>query len=596
MKKFLTLASALLLAVSANAKLTPVDLRCDYAVNPLGVDSASPRLFLETGKQRARPAADGVSNPRRLVREKSGRATTAICGTAARWIPTKRFRFPTPGKELKSSQQVFWKVRVWDKDGKVSAWSKPATWTMGVLQRFGLAGAMDRRGGHEHSIAAAAPRIYREARTQTRAGQRLRPRPIRIDAQRQKGRRRFSFARLDEIRQDLPLRHARHHGRCCTTGKNAVGIELGNGMYNVPTTRSLHQIQPARLARTRPSRKSGSNTPMARSNSSARMKAGALRPARSLFPRFTAAKILTRGWCNAAGTNPISTIPNGRRAIVVNGPGGELRGLSCAAPPIRFFEIHKPVASRTLTNGDMVFDLGQNAAHVPQISVSGPAGSRVRIIPAELIDSNGSVDQGSMGVRRAERHLVRIHQGDGRRGNVVAEIFLRRLPLCASAMFSGQGRNEIARRRNPSKASSSILRSEPVGEFECSNTLFNRIRTLVRWAQRSNMMSVMTDCPHREKLGWLEQDHLNGPALRYEFDLAQLFTKTLNDMADSQLANGLVPTTAPEYTIFRDRNTPSDQRNNFGDSPEWGSAFILVPWQQYEFDGDLDLFRRTTTR
>ena len=105
------------------------------------------------------------------------------------------------------------------------------------------------------------------------------------------------------------------------------------------------------------------------------------------------------------------------------------------------------------------------------------------------------------------------------------------------------------------------------------------------------MMSLMTDCPHRERLGWLEEDHLNGPALRYEFDLAQLFTKTMNDIADSQLANGLVPTTAPEYTIFRDRDHPDQLRNNFGDSPEWSSTFILVPWQQYEFDGDLNLFR-----
>lgn len=121
--------------------------------------------------------------------------------------------------------------------------------------------------------------------------------------------------------------------------------------------------------------------------------------------------------------------------------------------------------------------------------------------------------------------------------------------------------------------------------------LFNRIRKLVWWAQRANMVSLMTDCPHRERLGWLEEDHLNGPALRYEFDLAQLFTKTLNDIADSQLTNGLVPTTAPEYTIFRDKNDPNHLRNMFGDSPEWSSTFILVPWQQYEFDGDLHLFR-----
>jgi hypothetical protein len=65
----------------------------------------------------------------------------------------------------------------------------------------------------------------------------------------------------------------------------------------------------------------------------------------------------------------------------------------------------------------------------------------------------------------------------------------------------------------------------------------------------------------------------------------------LNDIADSQLANGLVPTTAPEYAVFRDSGQTGDERGQFGDSPEWGSAFILVPWQQYEFDGDLNLFR-----
>jgi hypothetical protein len=106
------------------------------------------------------------------------------------------------------------------------------------------------------------------------------------------------------------------------------------------------------------------------------------------------------------------------------------------------------------------------------------------------------------------------------------------------------------------------------------------------------MVSILTDCPHREKLGWLEEDHLNGPALRYDFDLAQLFSKIVNDIADSQLTNGLVPTIAPEYTIFRDKADTKLLRNHFGDSPEWSATFILVPWQQYEFSGDLELFRR----
>ena len=125
--------------------------------------------------------------------------------------------------------------------------------------------------------------------------------------------------------------------------------------------------------------------------------------------------------------------------------------------------------------------------------------------------------------------------------------------------------------------------SEAVGEFSCSNELFNRIRTLVRWAQVSNMMSVLTDCPHRERLGWLEQYHLNGPSLRYEFDLAALFTKGMKDMADSQAEDGLVPDIAPEYVKFD---------GGFRDSPEWGSAFLLCAWQQYEWTGDVELLRR----
>jgi hypothetical protein len=96
------------------------------------------------------------------------------------------------------------------------------------------------------------------------------------------------------------------------------------------------------------------------------------------------------------------------------------------------------------------------------------------------------------------------------------------------------------------------------------------------------MVSVLTDCPHREKLGWLEQYHLNGPSIRYEFDLDRLFAKGVRDMAEAQHADGLIPEIAPEYVKF---NPP------FNSAAEWGSAFILVPWQQYEFTGDSALLR-----
>jgi len=105
----------------------------------------------------------------------------------------------------------------------------------------------------------------------------------------------------------------------------------------------------------------------------------------------------------------------------------------------------------------------------------------------------------------------------------------------------------------------------------------------VRWAQRSNLAHVITDCPHRERLGWLEQYHLNGPSLRYETDLGRLYAKGFADMADAQRPDGLVPDIAPEYVVFND---------GFRDSPEWGSAIILAAWQHYVWTGDDTPLRR----
>ena len=123
----------------------------------------------------------------------------------------------------------------------------------------------------------------------------------------------------------------------------------------------------------------------------------------------------------------------------------------------------------------------------------------------------------------------------------------------------------------------------PVGTFSSSSEVLNRIYEMVRWSQRSNMVSVITDCPHREKLGWIEQLHLNGPSLRYGFDLDRSFEKAMHDMADAQTKDGLVPNVAPEYVEFE---------GPFRNAAEWGAAFVLVPWQQYLFTGDDTLLRR----
>jgi len=266
-------------------------------------------------------------------------------------------------------------------------------------------------------------------------------------------------------------------------------------------------------------------------------------------------------------------------AVETAGPGGTLRGITHASPPFRGFESLKPAAVRQLRPGVAVYDFGQNASIMPRLRVRGPAGSAVKIIPAELVRPDGSVDRRSAGGGNAWWQYTLA-------GRSEAEEWFPKFFYHGSRYLQAE---LTAPEGAPLPAIESIEAlvvhsdSPTAGEFTCSNDLFNRIRLLVRWAQRSNLAHVITDCPHREKLGWLEQYHLNGPSLRYEFDLARLYAKTFGDMADAQQADGLVPDIAPEYVIFS---------GGFRDSPEWGSALILAAWQHFVWTGNDAPLRR----
>ncbi len=575
-------------AASAVASLTPVDLRCDYAVNPLGVDSAAPRLFwkLASGERGARQTAYQILA---ATSAQNLSAASSDLWDSGKVASDETIQISYAGKKLESSQPVFWKVRVWDENGNVSAWSQPAMWTMGVLQKSYW---------HAQWIGAADTNIpslllRREFSVKPKLKRALinicglGEYELTLNGKKIGG----DFLSPGWTKYDHTcLYDTRDITADLQRGKNAVGLELGNGMYQVlgggRFTKFKNSFGPQKaIAQIRLEYADGT-VEFVGTDTSWRTAPGPITFNSIYGGEDCDARLAQQNW-NKINFDDSKWSP----AEVTSGPGGELRGFSCAAPPLKFFETHNPIASHTLTNGDLVFDLGQNAAHVPKISVTGPAGSKVKILPSELLDADGGINQSSMGA--------------GHRGALWCEFTkATEVEETWSPKFFYVGCRYLQVHFTPATTNGvlpevkyiagSVVQSasEPVGEFECSNDLFNRIRKLVRWAQRSNMVSLMTDCPHREKLGWLEEDHLNGPALRYEFALDQLFTKTMNDIADSQLTNGLVPTTAPEYTIFRSKSDTNHLRNDFGDSPEWSATFILVPWQQYEFSGDLELFRR----
>ena len=217
--------------------------------------------------------------------------------------------------------------------------------------------------------------------------------------------------------------------------------------------------------------------------------------------------------------------------------------------------------------------------------MKGNKGDKIRLILGENTYEVGSVNQSQSGSPYYFEYILK--GGD-------EEIWQPRFSFygyryiqvdgAKPSKYSDNSLNKIDERDIPeilNIESLFVYNSNPqTSTFNCSNEIFNNTHRLIVNAMKSNMHAVFTDCPHREKLGWLEQVHLNGPGLFYNFDLTTFAPKIMQDIRDSQLPNGLVPDIAPEYVIFE---------GGFRDSPEWGSTSVILPFMYYQFYGDNSL-------
>ncbi|MBR3480428.1 MAG: family 78 glycoside hydrolase catalytic domain [Prevotella sp.] len=241
---------------------------------------------------------------------------------------------------------------------------------------------------------------------------------------------------------------------------------------------------------------------------------------------------------------------------------------------------------------DNLYDLGQNCSGIVRIKVRGKGGRSITLRPAEVL-KDGKIYQRCMPGYEWKYTLG---------GEVVAH---------ASQRGTGEdchaGKRDLLETWQPQFSYTGFRYVEvqadegvelleltglhtttdapEVSSFECSDTLFNNIHSLIDWAIRSNLVSITTDCPTREKLGWQEQNHLMAYSMMYRYDMRPLMNKIADDLADSQHDDGAIPTIAPEYVQF-------DAGSGFEDTPEWGASFILCPWYTYQWYGDDSALRK----
>ncbi len=257
--------------------------------------------------------------------------------------------------------------------------------------------------------------------------------------------------------------------------------------------------------------------------------------------------------------------------VIQEAPKGLLR--KQIAKSVKIME-QFPVKKTLRKDSLMVLDMGQNLAGYPEITVSGKCGQYLKITPAETLTPEGLCNQKQTG---RPHYYTYILKGEGK------ETWHPRFSYYSYRYLQIEGDIKVLKDIKSCFIYNSALRT---GEFECSNPLINGTHKLIDRAIRSNWQAVWTDCPAREKLGWLEQDWLNGEALVYNYDAQSMIEQTMQNIVDAQHEDGSMPEIAPEYTQFT-----GSWAKPFQESPEWGGAIIALPMLYWQHYGDLSLAR-----
>ncbi len=260
---------------------------------------------------------------------------------------------------------------------------------------------------------------------------------------------------------------------------------------------------------------------------------------------------------------------------IMKSPGGLL--IAMEMEPIRVRCII-PAKKMWKSENGYVFDIGQNQAGVGRFKIRGAAGTEVKFRYSDVLKDNGEIDQGPIG-------------GFVRSGEFQTDKYIKKSdeieewnPIFTYHGFQYVEITGLTEEPMLSDVSAMTLCTDvaDIGTFHCSDPLLDRVQHLCRWATISNLHSVPTDCPHREKNGWTGDVSLSSEQMLTNFGMRAMLTKWSRDMRTSQRPAGQIPCVVP--------STGWGYYGLMG--PDWSSALINVPYNIYLYNGDVEILRK----
>ncbi|MCR9064343.1 MAG: family 78 glycoside hydrolase catalytic domain [Cytophagales bacterium] len=488
------------------------------------------------------------------------------------------------GKHLLPGQKYRWRVRVWDKDDKVSEWSKPAQWQMGLNQSDWKAEWIGAPWQGEEAIPKPpggpnqrteilpppAPYLRKTFELNKKVkravvfttglgyfefyanGKKVSD-DVLVPNQTNYGKRpdltKAYIAVPDEFAKYKVMYLAYDITDFLQNGNNAIGAILGNGFYNDPKFWTASYGSPRFIAQVQIHYEDGSKEIIKTDKSWKSAKSGILVDLVYDGEIYDARKEIV-GWCN-----PEYDASQWQNAALRKAPYGDL--VAHTAETDKVTKQYRPSKITKLGEGRFKVDFPEEISGWVRLkNVQGPAGQKVHIT------FNGNLYSGEN---------TYYFKGEGLENYA---------PRFNWFVFSGV---EIS--GWPGELSSDQISAEAVNTdikenavFETSNELFNQINQIWKRSQLDNSHGgIASDCPHRERSGYTGDAQVACPTVMHNFDARAFYQKWVADMREAQIpSTGYVPNGAP-------------WQPGCGGGVAWGAAINIIPWEYYLQYGAKDM-------
>lgn len=551
--------------------MTATHLLCEYLSNPIGIGENIPRLswWDESQEKGTTQTAYQI-----LVASSLGRLekNTGDLWDSGKVATSETSLISYQGKPLTSRQTAFWKVRVWDERGRRSQFSTPAKWEEGLLS--GSDWKAQWIGMPNLDLSKPDPSPY--ARTEFNAAKHILKARIYASALGVYDLY-LNGKRVDDVKFNPGFTDYDHRVLYQTfdvtdlvkEGRNTVGIILGDGWYAGHVggwDRQQYGKQPMGLVQMELEYSDHSRQIIASSSRwkvspgpiiSSDFMRGEVYDARKELPNWCANGYEDQTWANAMARPVDDIVP-----------------VASCSEPVRQWDTCRVKRISEPQTGVYVADLGQNMVGYARLKVQGSAGQTVKLRFAEMLNPDGTIYTANL--RTATSTDTYTLKGGG------IEIY--------EPSFTFHGFRYVEITGYPGKPTPDSLTGIVVGSatpnagsFSCSNSMVNQLYHNIYWGQRSNYLSIPTDCPQRdERLGWMGDAEVFVRTATYNSQVGAFMTKWLNDVQDGQSPKGDFGDVSPRVHFFG--TAPG--------APAWGDAGVIVPFTIYEVYNDKRILAR----